>query len=159
MPKSFHPIVLLNTIGKLIDKVIGGRLQFLIINNNFIYSNQLGGLKFKSTINAGVTLTYIICLGWSSNCLTSTLAFNITQFFLFLNHYFLTRIIHKAELNNRIVNFFGNYLYDRKTSYKWNSFLSPIININVGVGQGSALPLILSALYLSPFLYILEKHL
>jgi len=31
--------------------------------------------------------------------------------------------------------------------------------VNVGVGQGSALSPILSALYLSPFLYILENHL
>jgi len=60
-------------------------------------------------------------------------------------------------LDNWVVNFFGNYLSNKKTSYKWNSFLSPIVNINVGVGQGSALSLILSALYLSPFLYILEK--
>ena len=31
--------------------------------------------------------------------------------------------------------------------------------MNVGVGQGSALSSILSALYLLPFLYILENHL
>jgi len=36
---------------------------------------------------------------------------------------------------------------------------SPIFNINVGVGQGFTLSLILSTLYLSSFLYILEKHL
>ena len=157
LSKSFHSIVLLNTIGKLIEKIIGERLQFLIISNNFIHSSQLGGLKFKSTIDVSVALTHIIHSGWSRNCLTSTLVFNIMQFFPSLNHCFLTRIIHKVGLDNRVVNFFGNYLTDRKTSYKWNSFSSPIININVGVGQGSALSLILSALYLSPFLYILEK--
>jgi len=58
--KSFRPIILLNTLGKLIEKVIGERLQFHIVNNNFIYPSQLGGLKFKLTINAGVTLTHII---------------------------------------------------------------------------------------------------
>ena len=36
-PKSFHPIVLLNTLGKLIEKVVAERLQFLIIKNNFIH--------------------------------------------------------------------------------------------------------------------------
>ena len=158
-PKSFHPIVLLNTIGKLIEKVIGERLQFLIVSNNFIHSSQLGGLKFKLTINAGVALIHIIHLGWLRNCLTSTLAFDIMQFFLSLNHCFLTRIIHKAGLDNRVANFFDNYLINRKTNYKWNSFSLPIININIGVGQRSALSLILFVLYLSSFLYILEKHL
>ena len=102
---------------------------------------------------------HIIQSGWTRNRLTYTLAFNITQFFPSLNHYFLTRIIHKAGLNSYVVNFFSNCLIDRKTSYKWNSFLSPIFNINVGVGQVSALSSISSALYLSPFLYILEKRL
>ena len=158
-PKFFCPIVLLNTIGKLIKKVIGERLQFLIVRNDFIYPSQLGGLKFKSTINVGIALTHIICLGWSRNCLTSTLTFNIAQFFPSLNHCFLTRILYKTGLDNHVVNFFGNYLSNRRTSYKWNSFSSPIVNINVGVGQRSALFLILSALYLSSFLYILEKRL
>jgi len=81
------------------------------------------------------------------------------QFFPSLNHCFLTRVIHRAELDSWVVNFFSSYLINRKTSYKWNSFLSPIFNINVGVGQGSTLSPILSALYLSLFLYILEKRL
>ena len=42
----------------------------------------------------------------------------------------------------------------RKTNYFWNNFTSPLFDVNVGVGQGSVLSPILSALY---FLYILEK--
>jgi len=41
----FRPIVLLNILGKLIKKVIGERLQFHAIANNFIHSNQLENLK------------------------------------------------------------------------------------------------------------------
>ena len=43
--------------------------------------------------------------------------------------------------------------------YVWNNFSSHFVDVNVGVGQGSALFPILSALYLAPFLHILEKHL
>jgi len=85
-PKSFRPIVLLNTLGKLIEKVIRERLQFHVAANNFIHPSQLGGLKFKSTIDAGVALMHIICLGWVKNISTSTLVFDITQFFHSLNH-------------------------------------------------------------------------
>ena len=59
-PKSFHPIVLLNTLGKLIEKVVAERLQFLAAKNNFIHPSQLGGLKFKSTTDTSVALTHII---------------------------------------------------------------------------------------------------
>ena len=61
--KSFRPIVLLNTLGKLIEKVIGERLQFQVISNNFIHQSQLGGLKFKSTTDIGIALMHFIHTG------------------------------------------------------------------------------------------------
>lgn len=58
--KAFHPIVLLNTLGKLIEKVIVERLQFIVTKNSFIHLSQLDGLKFKSTSDAGIALTHIV---------------------------------------------------------------------------------------------------
>ena len=37
LSKSFCPIVLLNILGKLVEKMIGKRLQFHLISNNFIH--------------------------------------------------------------------------------------------------------------------------
>jgi len=62
-PKSFRPIVLLNTLGKLIEKVIGDRLQFHMTSNYFIHQSQLSGFKFKSTSDVGMVLTHFICMG------------------------------------------------------------------------------------------------
>jgi len=36
-PKAFHPIVLLNTLSKLVEKVIAERIQFIVASNNFIH--------------------------------------------------------------------------------------------------------------------------
>jgi len=60
-------------------------------------------------------------------------------------------------LDHKILTFFKNYLVGRKTKYLWNDFVSPSFNINVGVGQGSVLSPILSALYLSPVFLFLEN--
>jgi len=156
-PKSFCPIVLLNTLGKLIEKMIAERLQFYVIKNNFIYPSQLDGLKFKSTTDAGIALTYVIRSGWVKNKTTSILVFDITQFFPSLNHYLLTLIHTKASLNPKVISFFEDFLVRRKTNYMWNEFSSLTYEVNVGVGHGSTLSPILSTLYLSPLLYILEK--
>jgi len=158
-PKSFRPIVLLNIMGKLIEKIIGERLQFHSVSNNFIYPSQLGGLKFKSMIDTGVALIHTIRAGWVKNLTMSTLVFDITQFFPSLNHQLLSLIIKKVGFNQCISSFFTDYLVNRKTNYSWTSFSSPTFNINVRVGQGSALSPILSALYLSSFIYILENQL
>ena len=102
---------------------------------------------------------HIIHSDWVKNLSTSTLAFDIAQFFPSLNHCFLTYILQKAGIDSSVVKFFANYLIIRKTDYVWNNFLSPMFEVNVGVGQGSALSPILSTLYLSSFLYILENYL
>ena len=131
-------------MGKLIEKVIGDRLQFHVVSNNFIYQSQLSRLKFKSTLDAGVALIHFIHMRWVKNLSISTLAFDIYSSYL-----------GKWSL----IKIFSNYLFERKTHYFWNNFSLPSFNINVGVGQGSALSPILSALYLLSFLHILEKQL
>jgi len=85
------------------------------------------------------------------------LVFDIAQFFPSLNHCLLSAILEKAGFDLKVTNFFSNYLVNRKTSYVWNNFSSCLFDVNMGVGQGSALSPILSTLYLSPFLHILEK--
>jgi len=117
IPKSSRPIVLLNTLGKLIEKVIDNRLQFHVISNNFIHQSQLGGLKYKFTTDAGIALIHFICIGWIKNLSTSTLTSDIVQFFPLLNHHLLTLILRKAGFDSHIVNFFSSYLINRKTQY------------------------------------------
>jgi len=131
----FCPIILLNTLGKLIEKIITKRIQFTVLKNNFIHPCQLGGLKFKSTINAGVALTHIVRSEWVKGITTSTLAFDISQFFLSLNHRMLTSILSKAGLESKVSKFFTNYLVQRKTNYTWNNMQSPDFEVNIGVGQ------------------------
>jgi len=86
-------------IGKLFEKIIGEHLQFHTISNSFIHHSQLEGLKQKSTMDAGVILTHIIHSGWVKNLITSTLAFDIAQFFPSLNHQLLSLILDKASLD------------------------------------------------------------
>ena len=157
-PKAFCPIVLLNTLGKLIEKVIGHRIQHHTVANNFIHPNQLGGIQQRSTVDAGAYLTHIVRAGWTKNLQTSVVAFDIAQFFPLLNHDFLSACISKAGFDNRIMRFFANYVSDRHTNYRWNNDTSSSFPCSVGVGQESALSPILSALYLSPLLKIFQKR-
>ena len=156
--KAFLPIILLNTLGKLVEKVIAEWIQFIVVSNNFIHPSQLGGLKFKSTSDAGTALTYIIHSGWSKGRTTSTLAFDISQFFTSLNHRILVLILEKVGLGPKVTNFFVNYLIQTSTKYLWNDLSSPSFKVNIRAGQGSVLSPILSTLYLSPLIYIIEKR-
>jgi len=59
-PKSFYPIVLLNTLGKLIEKVIMERIQFTVVSNDFIHLSQLGGLKFMNVLETLSTFSAML---------------------------------------------------------------------------------------------------
>jgi len=64
-------------LGKLIEKLIGKRLQNQSILLNFIYLNQLGGLKQQSTTNVDIFLIHLIYSGWAKGLQMSILAFHI----------------------------------------------------------------------------------
>ena len=64
-------------------------------------------------------LTHIVWSGWVKGKATSTLAFDISQFFPSLNHHFLVLILEKAGFDPTVVSFFSNYLTQRSMKYLW----------------------------------------
>ena len=120
--KAFWPIVLLNMLSKPIEKTISKRLQVHSISTNFVYPNQLGDLKQQSTTSASLYITYLIYTGYVKGLHTSTLAFNIAEFFSLLNYTLLPMILDKASFDSRILSLFSNYLINKRTQYIWNNF-------------------------------------
>ncbi|KAJ3562534.1 hypothetical protein NP233_g9509 [Leucocoprinus birnbaumii] len=157
-PKSFRPIALLNTLGKLIEKMISTRLQFDCVKHEVFHPNQLGGIQQRSTKDAGVYLTHLVCAGWAKGLKTSVIAFDIAQFFPSLNYKMLLGILAKQGFPAHVCCFFASYLVGRGTRYLWNSFSSDLRSTDVGVGQGSALSPVLSALYLAPVIRLFERR-
>jgi len=96
--------------------------------------------------DASIYLTHLIQVKWIKGLHTSTFVFDITQFFLLLNHQFLLRILSKVGFDFQISNFFSSYLINRQTQYIWNYFISLFFKASIGVDQGFALSPILSAI-------------
>ena len=95
-PKSFRLIVLLNTMGKLIEKVIGERLQFLTTSNDFIHPTVI--------LQGLVTVSVPLALGMLSDInnlsILSLCIFNVFKlivkivdgglYFIFSFHFYFT---------------------------------------------------------------------
>jgi len=56
-PKVFRPIALLNTLGKLIEKMLSNCIQYDMITYDLVDPNQFGGIRKQSTKDAGLYLT------------------------------------------------------------------------------------------------------
>ncbi|PPR05633.1 hypothetical protein CVT26_009312 [Gymnopilus dilepis] len=136
VPKAYRPIVLLNTLGKLIEKMLSNRIQFDGINLDIFHPNQIGGVRQRSTEDAGIFLTHYVRAGWAKGLKTSVVAFDLAQFFPSLNHEVLLAIIRKLGFPQNVITFFESYLVGRRTVYSWNAFRSDPRQADVGVGQG-----------------------
>jgi Reverse transcriptase (RNA-dependent DNA polymerase) len=151
-PKSFWPIVLLNTLGKLFEKLLSQRLQFDSVAHGAFHPMQFGGITQCSTEDAWVYLTHLVCAGWAEGLQMSMVMFDITQFFPSINHDVLLQVIDRSGFPPCVGRFFHSYLVGRCTTYKWNTFTSGPYPADIGVGQGSALSPVLSLLCLAPIL-------
>ncbi|KAF8675296.1 hypothetical protein AX14_005148, partial [Amanita brunnescens Koide BX004] len=60
IPKAFRPISLLNTLGKLLTKVIAARMQFDCLKYDILHPGQCGGVIKHATIDAGITLASFV---------------------------------------------------------------------------------------------------
>jgi hypothetical protein len=111
-PKLSCPIVLLNTLGKMFEKMLSNRLQFEAAEHGVLHPNQFGGVHQNSTKDAGCFLTHIVQAGWRAKLKTSMVAFDLAQFFPFINHDVLLSILDKQGFAPEVVVFFKSYLVD-----------------------------------------------
>jgi hypothetical protein len=89
---------------------------------------------------------------------TSIVAFDIAQFFPSLNHEMLMAVLAQQGFLEHVWAFFASYLVRRGTRYLWNLFSSDRRSADVGMGQGSALSPVLSALYLAPVIKLFKSQ-
>ena len=90
--------MLLNTLGKLFEKMLSKRIQFECIKHDIFHPNQMGGIMQRSTEDAGMYLTHLIKAGWTVGLMTSVVVFDIAQFFPSINHEFLIKVMVHASL-------------------------------------------------------------
>ena len=149
IPKAYRPIALLNTLGKLLTKILANRLQHDAAEFNILHRDQFGGIQGHSTIDAGLVLTDFISehreRGWHA----SACAIDVAQFFPSLSHEVMGRILDRLGFSPVIVTLIKSYFQDRVTSYKWDSATSRKYDFSLGTPQGDCLSPILSALYIS----------
>ena len=149
IPKAYRPIALLNTLGKLLTKILANRLQHDAAEHGILHRDQFGGVQGHSTIDAGLVLTDFISehreRGWHA----SACAIDVAQFFPSLSHAVMGQILKRLGFSPVIITLIESYFRDRVTTYKWDNALSKKYDFSLGTPQGDCLSPILSALYIS----------
>lgn len=152
--KAYRPIVLLNCMGKLLEKLIARRMQFDGQKYGILHPCQFGGTIQHSTHDAGVQFVHNVRQAWRQGLSTSALLLDVSQFFPSINHAAMLGILKAQGFHSSLCAYFTDYLVGRTTQFRYNGRLMDPTDFTVGVGQGSALSPVLSGLYLAPVLHL-----
>lgn len=148
-PKSYRPIALMNTIGKIMDAVVARRLSYLTEKHCALPATHIGGRKMRSTENALHLVTKQIHEAWNKkpSQVASLLLLDVSGAFDTVSHERLAHNLRKRKVDEKIVKWIASFLSARKTRITIDGFQSGEYQINTGIPQGSPLSPILYLFY------------
>ena len=155
--KAYRPIVLLSCMGKLCEKMIAKRMQYDCVRYRLLHPSQCGGISFHSTDDAGLLLVHHLRAARAAGLHSTCLAMDIAQFFPSVNHQLLVAVLRRLGFNPSLCKLVESYLAGRTTQFRWSDKLSEPVGCAVGVGQGSCLSPLFSALAILPALFLISR--
>ena len=158
-PKSYRPIALLNTMGKLLEKLVANRISKAAEDFNLLPEEQMGARPKRSTISAVELLTEQIHTIWGKDKkqVASLLSLDISGAFDNVPHERLIHNLREKGIPSWTTRFVASFLEGRTTSIVLGTFKGDQIPTNTGIPQGSSLSPILFLFFVSTLLPRLQS--
>jgi len=154
MPQNYRPISLLNSLGKVTEKVILNKLQTIMIENSLLINEQFGFRGKHSTTHQLVRVTQYVTDNFNKNRSTGAVFLDIEKAFDRVWH---TGLIHKLieyKIPDSLILLLNSYLSNRTFFVQVEDKKSTSRPIKAGVPQGS----ILGPYLFSIFMNDIPKH-
>jgi retron-type reverse transcriptase len=152
LPKAHRPILLLETMSKLLEKAVTKRMQHDIIKYELIHANQFGGRAHSSCLDAGLALIHNVQDAHRRGLKVGILLFDVRGFFDNMNHGRMTAILDNLGYPPELVRWSAAFLKDRKVRLSFNNVIVEERGQPIGVLQGSPLSPVYSITYMSSLL-------
>lgn len=149
VPKSYRPIALLNTIGKVMDAIIATRLSYLAETYQLLPATHMGGRKLRSTEHALHYIMDRIYAAWNEGQgkVASLLLLDVSGAFDNISHRRLLHNLRKMRVDEKTVRWIASFLGERQTELCIDGFQSEPYKLTTGEPQGSPLSPILYLFY------------
>ena len=157
LPRSHHPIQLIECFGKLVEKIMTKCLIFDAGKYNLMPFNQFGGHSNASCLDTGLSLTHDINEAKQKGLVSSFLAIDIKGFFDHVNHKHMISVLWHKSFPPEICRWVSSFLSDRMVRIRIDDYTSPLAELKISVPQGSPASPILSCLYSSEVIEVLNQ--
>jgi len=158
VPKAYRPITLLNTMGKVITMIIAEEISNIVKKEGLLPVNHFGGRPSHTMMDTIHLLIHRIKEAWRRGKVTSILFLDVEGAF---PNAITERVIHNLKrcgIPSRHVKYVTNLIDRRLMQLKFDDYLSQLMTIDNGIGQGDPLSMILYIIYNADLIEIAEGN-
>jgi retron-type reverse transcriptase len=146
---NYRPISLLNTISKILEKIIDSRVRNFLDKYNLIYDYQFGFRQHHSTSLAVLEVIDECYKKLDSDYYAVGIYFDLQKAFDTVNHEILLKKLYHYGIRGNLHKWFASYLANRTQFTYVNNTASDVFSIECGVPQGSVLGPLLFIIYVN----------
>ncbi len=158
-PKAYRMITLLNCLGKVSEKIMATRLSYWAETTDLLYSEQMGGRKQRSAVDAAMCLTHDIQQATNNNKVLSALFLDVKGAFDHVSLNQLLKVMKRLRLPQIVLRWVQCFLTNRSITLAFDGERNQSQSVNSGIPQGSPISPMLFLIYIR-FLFtkINNKH-
>ncbi|BAE65488.1 unnamed protein product [Aspergillus oryzae RIB40] len=150
-PKSYRPVALLNTFGKILESIIATRIAWALEEHKLLPQTHLGGRKGISTDHVIQLILDNIYRAWGQGKKVSMILLDVSGAFDNVSHARLLFNLRQLKLGH-FADWLQSFLTGRTTRISLAGELSAEFPTPTGIPQGSPLSPILYLIYNTPLI-------
>ena len=157
VPKAYRVISLLECLGKVVEKVVAGKISRFCEERAVLHEGQFGSRRNRGTQDAILQLITFVERAWHDKQLAGAIFMAAKGAFDRVNQKRLTQVLINVGLSQNLVKWVESFLQERKVQLVIDGHECPIRDVSAGLPQGSPVSPILFIVYLHGLLKRVEE--